>query len=743
MKKIVVALLLMCIFTGVRADDGMWLLSRLKGETIKKMMSEGCKLSASDIYDVNHSSLKDAVIGLGYGAKPTSHFCTAELVSGEGLLLTNHHCGYSSIQSHSSLEHNYLKEGFWAKNNDEELSAPGVSASILQYMEDVTDRVFDYLTEGVDDAEREMEIKDVCYEICNEVYHEHPNEGFYAEVTPLFAENQYFLFVYKVYLDVRLVAAPPEGIGKFGGDTDNWMWPRHTGDFSILRIYTAPDGSPAEYNLDNVPLKPNYYLPISIKGIEENDFAMVLGYPGSTQRFATSYELQRIIEHENEIRYGVRTIKLNILWDAMEQDEATRIKYASKASQCSNYWKNAYEQNKALANLHTMDKKIELEEEFTKWVAANPERKAHYGDALSLIEEGYNRSDTLDIISNYLYEAFYSGAEAPRFACRYNRVLDAYIRGPEEYRVNNLEILLEGAEEFYKDYDEEVDKRLFYSLYEYAFTSSVEVRDFLAELLVESMKGDEDYSDFVEPSLCLALDGDLVALTDSIYSNSIFSTKEKFEKFLENPDRTVLGNDPLFWYGNEMMVALLSVRSELQNIQDKYLPKGNMLFVEGIMEMNPDKEYYPDANSTLRLSYGNVMGYSPKDAVSYSYRTTMKGVIEKADPNSLEFNLPERAIELYNAGDFGEYADETGVLPVCFITNNDITGGNSGSPVLNGKGELIGIAFDGNSEAMSGDIYFEENLQRCISVDIRYVLWVIDKFAGAKNIIKELNIVKR
>ena len=723
MKKFYVLLILSLLpMAHLRADEGMWLISNIKGSVLKDMRTKGCKLSQEDIYDINSSSLKDAVVGLGFGAAPTMHFCSSEIISGDGLLLTNHHCGYSFIQNHSSLKHNYLKNGFWSRSREEELANPGLSASILEYMEDVTDRFTPVLNEKMTYAERSRTIDSISDAIAEKVMSE--DKQVFAHVTDMFEGNQFFLFVYKVYQDVRLVAAPPENLGGFGGDTDNWMWPRHTADFSIFRIYTAPDGSPAGYDEKNIPLKPRHFLPISAKGLKDGDFTMIMGFPGFTDRFATSHSLKRTIEQENAIRYSVRTKKLNILWKWMEKDEQTRLKYASKASQSSNYWKNAYEQNKAFKRLKTMEKKEGQEAAFNTWLDNNPEAREKYGKALELIREGYRKIDDKNTAYMYEAEALIQGAELPIFAYRSGKELLKMCKEdcPDSVRTALKEKLVKDAEKFYKDIDIETDRELFDTLY--TMCADRIGMEYLPAI----------YSDIEEK-----FNGEIPIFSKYAYQLSIFADKERFMKFIEHPLPQVLLRDMLFRTGESVYNCMKDINDACaEKILD--IAKGNRLYVAGTLEMDKDRAYAPNANSTLRLTYGNVRSYSPKDAVHYNYMTTIEGVMEKEDPESYDFTLPDRFKELYKAGEFGPYRDKKGTVGVNFITTNDITGGNSGSPVINAKGELVGIAFDGNSEAMSGDIDFEEKMQRCISVDIRYVLWIIDTYAEADNLIKELDI---
>ena len=689
------------------ADEGMWLLS-LIGKNYDDMRRAGFQLTPEDIYSVNQNCLKDAIVGLGNAGQPFWHFCTGEIISSKGLVSTNHHCGYGKLQEHSTVEHDYLRDGFWAYTMEQELPNPGLTASILVRMEDVTAQVTQSITDDMSEVDRAAAIKRACKEI-----EEKAVEGtqYAAQVKPMFNGNQFFLFVHIIYRDVRLVGAPPSSMGKFGGDTDNWSWPRHTCDFSMFRIYTAPDGSPADYSKDNVPLKPKHHLPVSAGELNDGDFAMVMGFPGTTNRFLTSYGLAETMDVTNKLRYELRTVKINILRDEMAADQATRIKYASKYASCSNYWKYSNEQNKALRNLNTMEVKQQLEQEYSEW--ARFQRNPKYNDALGLIREGYAARRNAQEAQMYLYEGILGGPEAVLFAAQMGRAFKARIEAAQPEAKGLVQkakgMVSKKAEvdlsayrtriaAFYKDYDEQVDRRLSAALfgYVYAHIAADQCPQFL-------LKAQKKYK------------GDWTKYVDDLYKKSLFANQESLAKFMEKPSAKQLEDDPLVKVGNEVLDQYIALSGSLMS---------------------------PDANSTIRLTYGNVMSYEPKDGVSYHYYTTMDGVIQKEDPENAEFNVPERLKKLYKEKNFGTYANRKGEMPACFITNNDITGGNSGSPVINGKGVLIGLAFDGNSEAMSGDIDFEENLQRCICLDSRYMLWVIDVYAGAKNLIAEMDIVR-
>ncbi len=707
---------------AARADEGMWLLS-LIGKNYTDMQRAGFKLTPEDIYSINRSCLKDAIVGLGNAGTPFWHFCTGEIISKQGLMSTNHHCGYGKIQEHSTVEHDYLRDGFWAYTKDQELPNPGLTASILVRMEDVTDKVKEVITDEMSEDDRQAAIEKISEQLSAKA-----TEGtlYNAMVKPMFNGNQFFLFVHMIYRDVRLVGAPPSSMGKFGGDTDNWSWPRHTCDFSLFRIYTAPDGTPADYSKDNVPLKPKHSLPVSAGEINDGDFAMVMGFPGTTDHFLTSYGLEETMEITNKLVYEIRTVKINILREEMAADQATRIKYASKYASCSNYWKYSNEQNKALRNLNTMGLKRDVEREYMDW--ARKQRNPKYSRALDLISNGYAERRTAEEASLYLREGLLSGPELLLRAFRVGSTFET-IQDPryDEMRDQIIESLRSSAADFYKDYNPQTEQRVMTGLFNYVYAHMSE--EYMPQFLLEAgKKGKDDCTKFVE----------------NLFKKSIFATEESFAKFMEKPDLKKLQKDPAFQAGKETYERYREV-NELGSKETKDgLERGIRDFTDGILQINDKngKLMSPDANSTIRLTYGNVMSYDPKDGVSYHYFTTMKGVIEKEGPAGGEFEVPARLKELYAKKDFGRYANRRGELPTCFITNNDITGGNSGSPVIDARGRLIGLAFDGNSEAMSGDIDFEENLQRCICLDSRYMLWVIDVYAGAKNLIEEMDIVR-
>jgi hypothetical protein len=697
----------------VKADEGMWLPALIEKLNINQMKQEGCSLNAEDIYSINHSSLKDAVVALDHGS------CTAELISDEGLLLTNHHCGFDEIQEHSTVDHDYLQNGFWAKTKEEELPNAGKTASFLIRFEDVSEKILSQLNDQMSTDERNKKVR----ELSNEIEKEATGDTHYeARVQALYNENKYYLFVYETFRDIRLVGAPPQSMGKFGGDTDNWMWPRHTCDFSMFRIYCGKDGKPASYSKDNVPYKPKHHLPISLKGYKMNDFAMILGYPGNTNRYKTSYGIEYTMNITNPIRIKVREEKQRIMQEFMSTSRKARIMYSAKYARSSNYYKYSIGQNEGLQHLNVLEKKRQLEDQFTKWVNADQQRKTKYGEALSLIANSYKNIED-EKAFEYMVEAMVRGPEIFYFAYRTRPLYDALKSDKNSEHVSLAsERVKGGLDEFFKDYDSETDQKISAALFK-IYDENVAPQYHPPFFKTVKAKYGNDFEKY----------------TKELYAKSIFGSQERLVRFFEAPKAKVLEKDPLFQASLEIFRMMGLIGDETDKTTEA-LERGNRLFVGGLMEMEADKNFYPDANSSMRLTYGTVGDYIPRDAVKYNYFTTLKGYIEKEIPGDEEFDVPAKLKELYYAKDYGRYADADGNLRTCFMTNNDITGGNSGSPVINGKGELIGIAFDGNWEAMSGDIAFENDLQKCINVDIRFVLWTIDKMGGAQNLIDEMTI---
>ena len=702
-------------FFSVKADEGMWLPLLLQ-DNEADMQALGLKLNASEIYDINNSSLKDAVVSLG-------GFCTAEMISDQGLLLTNHHCAYDIIQTHSTVSNDYLTDGFWAMDKDEEIPNEDLFVSFLVRMEDVSERINTAL-DTVDADQRAMVIRKLSAEIVKEATEDtHYN----ARVKGFFGGNDFYLMVYETFNDVRLVGAPPSSIGKYGGDTDNWMWPRHTGDFALLRVYTGPDGKPAEFSEGNVPLKPKHHFPISLDGVENGDFAMVMGFPGSTDRYLSSFGVKQAIDQKNPTIVKIRDTKLSIMKKHMDAKEKVRIQYAAKYAQTANYWKYFIGQTKGLKTMKVYEKKQAIEKQFTEWVNSSEQRIEKYGEALNLLADAYYENEKINESRIFLNEAIFQGPEVFYFIYR---IKDAIENLPEEPKERRLAIneLKDMAREHFKNYNKNLDQDLFsglLSLYEQNIPKSRQADAFEKVRTHWYTKGDWD------------------KFATYVYKNSPFVDRSKFWEFLENPTTAKLEKDYAVRMFNSIFDHYIETISPKRSSIRKDLSEGERLFIAGLREMMPNKKFYPNANSTMRLTYGSVADYNPGDAMHYDYVTTLDGLMAKEDPSNDEFIVPEKLSELYNAKDYGRYADENGNLIVNFISGNDITGGNSGSPVLNGYGELIGTAFDGNWEAMSGDIAFENDIQRTISVDIRYTMFIIDKFADAKHLIEEMTIAPK
>jgi len=716
MKKIAVILIAFVLGFNMnsRADEGMW-IPMLINNNIVEMQKMGLKLSAEEIYSANHSSLKDAIVIFGGG-------CTGEIISPEGLLLTNHHCGYGSIQKVSTEKNNYLDDGFWAANKSEEIPIEGLTVKFMVRMQDVTKEMFSGVKDDMTDQDRQMMMKDNRKGVIDQAI---KGTHYNAIVEDFFGGNEYYLIVYETFEDIRLVGTPPESIGKFGADTDNWMWPRHTGDFSMFRVYTAPDGTPAEYSIDNVPLKPKHFLPVSIAGVEEGDFAMIMGNPGSTQRYLSSYGVKLAVNESNMTIVKIREEKLRIMREGMDADEVVRLQYASKYARTANYWKYFIGQTKGLKALNVQQKKEFEETAFLEWLDENPVEKEKYGKAIPLIANAYEVLEQYNLHKWYFREAIYRGPEILSYANTFNKLNKLLSEKDVDYDAVNIQVdkLEEGFQKHFKDYNYDIDRNLLASMLQ-MFHENVP----LDQQPVYLLEMDKKYK------------GDFDKYADQVFEKSLFANEAKLNEFFMDPKGKTLGKDPALLLVRAFVDQYYKLSAETAEAE-KNLAKGEKLYIAGLQEMYPDKNFYPDANFTMRITYGTVGGYYPSDAVYYDYYTTMDGIMEKEDPNNWEFIVPEKLKELYEAGDFGEYAMGE-KMPVCFLTNHDITGGNSGSPVINGNGELIGLAFDGNWEAMSGDIAFEPDLQRTINVDIRYVLFIIDKFAGAQNLIDEMVIVK-
>ena len=712
MRKLLAIIVILVTFSAsqARADEGMWLLPLIEKLNIGTMTEMGLKLTAEDLYSINQASVKDAIVIFGGG-------CTAEIVSPHGLLLTNHHCGYGQIQNHSTVEHDYLNNGFWAMSKEEELPNPGLSVTFLVRIEDVTSRVLGKVNPDMTEAARREAIQAESAAITSEAT---KGTHYNARVSSFYSGNQYFLLVYEVFSDVRLVGTPPNSIGKYGHDSDNWVWPRHTCDFSVFRVYMGPDGKPAQYSKDNVPLKPKHYLPVSIKNLQKNDFAMVMGYPGTTTRYMTSWEVDQAMKITNANRIKIRGARQEIWMKDMMADPKVNIQYASKYAGSSNYWKFSIGQNAGLTRLRTAEKKAAFEAEYMKWVNADPARKAKYGNALSLIENAVKGRAEKYNVSQYMREAL--STELLGFAGQMTMLEEALVKKDAE-RINGMTGRLKrSVENFYGDYNYPTDQK----------TTKAMLKLYRTDI-------DPKYWPSFYKLIDTKFKGNIDAFVDNIFAKSIFVSQEKLAAFLEAPSLKVLQKDPAFIVAKSINEMNSTLMKDLQGFSAD-LSKGQRLYMAGVMEYQPDKTQYPDANSTMRLTYGKVLDYYPYDAVHYNWYTTLDGVVQKYKKGDYEFDLPQRLIDLNNKREYGRYGSPDGYMPVCFITNNDITGGNSGSPVINGNGELIGLAFDGNWEAMTGNIAFEPDLQRCINVDIRYVLWVIDIYSGAGYLLNEMDI---
>ncbi len=718
MKKRVIFLLLVLILGGnwCRADEGMWIPMLLKKYNIEDMRKQGFKLTAEDIYNINQASLKDAVVGLGRGGKTFSHFCTAEIISNEGLLITNHHCAYDMIQSHSTLDHNYLRDGFWAGNKKEELANPGITASILVRMEDVTPQIQEVLTSNLSEKDKNLKLNEVIQELTKNAV---KGTNLMANIKPYFNGNQYFMSVFKIYKDVRLVGAPPSAIGKFGGDTDNWMWPRHTGDFSLLRIYAGQDNEPADYSPNNKPYQPTSFFKISLKGVREGDFTMVFGYPGTTNEYLTSFAVEQIQKIENPHKIDIRSAKLNIINATMESDDLLRIKYAAKAAGVANAWKKWQGEVKGLKRFNTIAKKQQEEQAFQQWAADKPA----YKNLLEKYQQLYAQREALILASAYLNEAGKRGAEIVGWAASVRNVLARkdFAENQDTYKQN----IKSSAETYYKDYDVETDKKILVEMLK-LYNQNLTLEWIPEEVQkANASKGIEVY-------------------VENLFKKSIFADLVSLNEFIDKSDAKSyqkLDKDPAWkLYASMDGLYLQKIRPQLSQIEAE-ITKLNKSLLAGWMEMQPEKVFYADANSTLRLTYGKVKGYSPNDGVYFKHYTTLNGIMEKDNPNIYDYNVPQKLREIYQNKDFGNYTQD-GEVPVCFIATNHTTGGNSGSPVLNAEGHLIGVNFDRAWEGVMSDIQYDPEICRNISVDIRYVLFIMDKLAGAKHLIDEMVIVR-
>lgn len=704
MKKLIISLIALVALLPARlsADEGMWLLPFIEDKNIADMQKAGFKLSADDIYSINQNALKDAIVIFGGG-------CTGEVISPAGLLITNHHCGYGSIQGHSSVEHDYLKNGFWAANNAQEIATPGLGVVFIRSIADVTPEVLKGVTDKMTDEKRKAKIDENIRKVIAANDKKEGSKTISARVVPMFAGNQYILFNEERFGDVRLVGAPPSSIGKFGGEKDNWMWPRHTGDFSIFRIYAANGkAATADYDPTNKPYEAPVHLKVSTKGIETGDYAMIIGFPGRTNRYMTSWEIDQVLEQDNPIRIYIRGEKQKLMWADMIASDAVRIKYAGKYAGSSNYWKNSIGMSRGLQRLNVKAQKQTEQAEFLAWVAADAERQTKYGQALPLIEKAVTARRPIEK-QNQIAKEIFNSIEFIPFA---TSVVE---------NIKDTAKLREIGAKFFKDYNAPTDRR---------------VSERLLEIYADYVPaGDTAQIDFFA-----AVRPNIKGWVESVFANSIFVDEAKYDEFLKNPSAEAIAADAAVVAARSVKKYGEKLRPALSAAGDMFA-RGQRLYLAGLLDMKGGKDMYPDANFTMRMTYGNVLPYRPADGVIYDYYTTLSGIIEKENPEDPEFVVPAKLRELWAAKDYGRYAMKNGEVPVAFLSNNDITGGNSGSPVMNSRGELLGLAFDGNWEAMSGDIAFEPELQRTISVDIRYVLFIIDKFAGARHLVDEMTLV--
>ncbi|MCX7697299.1 MAG: S46 family peptidase [Bacteroidales bacterium] len=715
MKKLFLFIAIHLNLLLVKADEGMWLPFLLNPETYEQMRALGLKLTPEDIYSINRGSLKDAIVVFGTG-------CTGHVVSSQGLIFTNHHCGYPAIAALSSVSNDILTNGFYAQTYEEELYPnTNLKVKFLLRVEDVTRKIIDSIPFEATEKER----KEIVQRIARRLEKEATiNEFYEATVREFYYGNEYYLFVYEVYPDVRLVLTPPLSIGNFGGDTDNWMWPRHTGDFSVFRVYASPDGKPAHFSKSNVPLKPKHFLPISIASRKEGDFTMILGYPGSTKRYITSYEIKMLYHVINPLVIDIRAIKLKILKESMEESQKVRLKYVANYQYLSNYYKYYKGQNQSIMQQNLINQRISQEEDFESW-ADNDEilKSDYYKSALIKVYNSISKMAELQKTQRLIYECFTTGNSFFRYI-------------PDFFELDNI---LSSEKVNLTDLNQ-ITQKLMQSLttYFHLFDFDTEKKLLAAMLQAYAQHCPPFYSLNVFKEIKNKFNGNYYLFANAAFSSSIFGDSLKMNHFLKNPTRTVLVNDPLYILGKEIQQINKSVSESLTPLQDQ-LNQGMRLYVKGLREKQQNKNFYPDGNKTMRISFGTIKGYKPKDAVEYMYYTTIDGLLMKEDPTSEEFKVPELLKKLYEKRDFGRYG-ENGTLVVCFITNNDITGGNSGSPVLNGNGELIGLAFDKNWEATTSDFRYLPDYQRSIVVDIRYVLFVMDKMMNAQRIINEMDI---
>ena len=696
----------------VCADEGMWLPLLLEKSRYADMQAKGLKITADDIYSINHTSLKDAVCLFGGG-------CTAGVVSDKGLIITNHHCGYGAIQDHSTPEKDYLTDGFWAMSADEELINKSLTVTFLVRMEDVTSTVLGGISDEMEEKEKHKIISGTIADIVKKA-----KEGthYNASVKSFYYGNEYYLFVTEVFKDVRLVGAPPSGIGKFGGDTDNWMWPRHTGDFSVFRIYADTYNKPAVYNISNVPYRPGKSLSVSLSGIKKDDFTFVYGFPAQTQEYITSYAAGYILNQSDLNKVKLRQKILDIIKSDMEHNSLVRLQYSAKAAGISNGWKKWIGEMNGLKRLSTIQKKQDFERQFTAWLNTDSTLRKKYGSLLGNFKTVYEEIAPYSLARDYVNEAVYQ-IEIVKFAQKFAPLVSSFDNGAESSTImKETERLKNEADEFFKDYNQGTDKKLFIALLEMYYRDIP--KEFRPELI------DKNYSD------------GFAKYAEKVFDKSIFNNREYINKLLGNVNKSTIRKickDPAYMlYQNTAGLYNNRIKPKYEELTGR-ITMLNGIWMKARMEMQPDKLFYPDANQTLRIAYGKVGGYEPSDAVSYNYFTTLEGIMEKVDPEIYDYHVPDRLLDFYKQKDYGQYG-HNGTLPVCFTATNHTSGGNSGSPVLNAKGELIGINFDRNWEGTMSDIEYDPEQCRNIVLDIRYALFIIDKFAGATYLINEMKI---
>jgi hypothetical protein len=717
-NKLLIIWTFILVFAGnLRADEGMWIPMLIEKYNIQLMQEKGFKLSAEDIYSVNKACMKDAVLRFGGG-------CTGEIISGDGLVITNHHCGRSYIQRHSSLENDYLTNGFWAMSRKEELQNQGLTVTILKRMEDVTAQVLEGTSETMTEQERNKIINTNIERISARVVKE---TGLQVQVRPFYMGNQYFLFVNEVFRDVRMVGAPPVTIGNFGSETDNWVWPRHTGDFSLFRIYAGKDNKPADYSPENIPYKPAYFFPISLKGVKEGDFTMVFGYPGTTYQYVPSYHIDMLKNHLNPKLIDIRGRKIGIMEEQMERDPLVRLQYFVKKSGIANAWKKWQGELIGLEKMNTIGEKQDYEARFTEWVSQDPSRKARYGNLLPSYRDTYEKLREYRLVNDFTNEVF-GDVEAFSHARSLKTLADLYEQGmPEDAIRQAKENLIASAPGIFKNYDMLTDQNLFAAV---------------MDMYAENIDGKWLTPSYV--SYRNSIRSNFAASAESIFENSPFTDQARFVSYIEKFNKSSVARLKKDWLYQMVLNASdflrNNVAAELSRL-NSVVQDLNRTYMAAQMEFETDRIFYPDANSTLRIAYGNVSGYRAKDAVFYAHYTTVDGIMEKDNPEIFDYDVPDKLKELHSKKDYGRYGQD-GEMPVCFVANNHTTGGNSGSPVINADGHLIGINFDRAWEGVASDMDFNPMQSRNISIDIRYALFIIDKYAGAGYLLDEMHLIE-